>query len=360
MEARVPERDGRSGPSRLEQQHANWAALPATVVRHVAVVAGDLAALRWCGSCRQYRDAQPALRVLSIGRDADTWVTHPALKNELRINIASTRSGHRVVEALSARHSGELTHLFMEAVHNLDDNKAIQWQDRQPVKLLAGPLAQYGKQLTSLLALDIYQPPAGFTGRVEPTLSLGSCATQLVRATAGTLRALSLAGPVRLSVDDAMTLVRENLLSDLHYVSVSCGNLYEQFVRDKGSEEDTQALQDAVDTQCSRLLAPAQVRCHYTRPPWQVYLGESCPDWTEPSRRAAWLDKHPCLERDETVLQTRDSHKHPAGYRGTWCRSRCSCVQADRRSDGLKPPRAYTGPEDAWLAMPLGDSVFRT
>ena len=196
MEARVPERDGRRGPAvaRLEQQHANWAALPATVVRQVAVVAGDLAALRWCGSCRQYRDAQPALRVLSIGgRDADTWVTHPALKNELRVNIASTRSCHRVVEALSARHGGELTHLLMTAVHNLDDNKAIP----QPAKLLAGPLAQYGKQLTSLLALDIYQPPAGFTGHVEPTLSLGSCATQLVRATAGTLRALSLRGPVQ-------------------------------------------------------------------------------------------------------------------------------------------------------------------
>lgn len=234
---------------------ADWGSLPATAVSQIARLLAGADTFRWCAVCRGFRDVQPPLRALFIGDhsydyDIDRW-RNAASSDGVAVEIISGAAGraHRVVESLSARHAGELTHLYLDAVHTWD------YEAGAPHRLVsaATPLAQYGTHLRALQTLVVYHPAAGSTiGFIDGDPSLGGCLEQLIRATAPTLRALHLALSLCCS-PELLERVVKLVGPQLHYLNLSCTPWSFGINRPAGEAADTIRIRGLVAERCRRL-----------------------------------------------------------------------------------------------------------
>jgi hypothetical protein len=215
-----------------------WPTVPFLAVGIVASKAQGLTALRWFAVCRNFRAAQLPVRAVVIGAELDR------LENEklrslvpdglivcLRVNPYARcpieYDSHRIVESISDRHGGELTHLILACALKVPG-----------YALRAKPHVPHGSQLRALRSLDIRQPGMGCDFDDEQGASLSSkcsqsalgqgslassgtvalithsnalaqCSGDLIRTVAahGMLRELKLAMRIRFELRDLLPLI---------------------------------------------------------------------------------------------------------------------------------------------------------
>ena len=230
---------------------APWASLPDLVVSRIAFQLQGAAGLAWCGCCSSFRAAQPAVHELCISSAA------PADEGRFRVSFSRDCDGaqaHRIIESISARHAGELTHLTVGA-----------WHVRVEAPLRVRDDA-HGARLTALHTLDLRHTPAGWMsrGEDEADTELSSLALELIRNVAPSLRHLSVTARTKLHTDD-MLEVLPAVGPTLHSLALDLV-LHHSPGKAVGDPADTRRLQEAAQLHCSALRAPARIVCHNDAP----------------------------------------------------------------------------------------------
>ena len=186
--------------------------LPPDAIGAIAMACADVSGLAWCATCVSFRAARPPLRVLVVGERSGAEATGgwddgaaATLRERVRARqqdehgllvCVSAHDGalaHRTLAAVSATHAAEVTHLYIAS-----------WRSGG-CDLLPSQLPAHGRRFRCLRSLAVAHQTRGTPCPAEPTPA--ACVKQLVRATAGSLRELSIDAPVFFDVGDALEIL---------------------------------------------------------------------------------------------------------------------------------------------------------